>query len=161
MLEGYGKAAYARAVECEVILGKRRKTHEWNGLDMPVTMVTDCKSAVDNLSKQNSMCDCRQTALYVASLKQLIEAGAQADRRQATCRWVPTRHMKAEGMTKAGFSKELRDFMATGGCRFHEASAQEQKRQPLGVQYFSLQDDEDAGEEASFPLPKLIINKRW
>ena len=149
MLEGYGRAAYARAVACEVIFGKRQKTHEWNGLDMPLTMVTDCKSAFDNLSNQNSMCDCRQTALYVASLKQLIEAGAQADRRKATCRWVPTRHMKADGMTKAGFSQELRDFMATGGCRFHEASAQELKRQAAGTQYFSLQYDEVPGVDLS------------
>ena len=98
----------------------------------------------------NSMRDCRQTALYVASLNQLIKTGGQSDRRTATCRWVPTRHMKADGMTKAGFSKELRDFMATGGCRFHEANAQELKRQTAVTQYFSLWDDEDSGEEVSF-----------
>ena len=43
-------------------------------------------------------------------------------------------------MTEAGLSKELRDFMATGRCLFHAASAQELKRQAAGTQYVSMRE---------------------
>ena len=127
-MEALGRAVYLRALLAEIMFGKRRRPHEWTEEDMKVILVTDCKSLYDNIQKDCSLCEDRQTALYICALRQVTSAGPQRDASRAALVWVPSRHQLADGLTKAGLGDLVRTMMATGTCHFHEESAQALRR---------------------------------
>ena len=127
-MEALGRAVYLRALLAEVMYGRRRRPHEWTEADMKVILVTDCKSLYDNVQKECSLCDDRQTALYICAIRQLISAGPQRDMSKSALMWVPSRHQLADGFTKSGLGDLVRALMTTGTCQFHEESAQALRR---------------------------------
>jgi len=130
-IEAVGRAVYVRAMLAEIMHGKVKGPHEWSEDQVPMRIMTDCKSLYDNIAKDCSLCDDRNTALYIASLRQQVSAGPQRDMRLAGMSWVPSRHQLADGLTKAGLSDTLRNVLRTGTALFHEESAQALKRKAV------------------------------
>jgi len=128
-LEGLGRAMYVRAMMADVLNGPEKHAHEWAEVDMPLRLITDCKSLYDHVCRECALCDDRHTALYLSALREEVSAGPQRDRGRAGMLWVPSRHQLADALTKGGLGDLLRTIMTRGTCYLHELSAQELKRQ--------------------------------
>jgi len=127
-LEGLGRAMYVRAMIADVLRGPVKAAHEWGEQDVPLRMITDCKSLFDHVSKECALADDRHTALYLASLREEVSAGPQRSASKAGMMWVPSRHQLADALTKQGLADLMREIMKRGTCWLHELSAQELKR---------------------------------
>ena len=103
--------AHERALLCEVLYGTRKGPHEWGEGDLQMRMITDCRSLYDHIKRENSLCDDRCTALYLAALRQVVSAGPQRDTSRGGLLWVPSRHELADGLTKGGLGDALRQVL--------------------------------------------------
>ena len=127
---GYG--LFARSLLAEVMSGRSDAPPEKEEVRMPLRVLTDCKSLYDNTAKEGSVCECRWTAIYIASLREALSAGPGRDLAKAALRWVPSREQQADGLTKQGLSDRVRTLLSESVVRLHEESAQSLKRQASG-----------------------------
>ena len=148
-IEAMGRALYVRAMAAELIKGQVKLPHQWNEKEVPLYLLTDCKSLYDNVQKDCSLCDDRHTAPYIASLRQSVSAGPQRDKTRAGMMWVPSRHQLADGLTKAGLCETLRACLRCGTALFHEESAQELRRRQNAYRARESQQDDSVSSEGS------------
>jgi hypothetical protein len=80
------------------------------------------------MCKQGSVPEDRQTAIYIAALRQEVSAGPQRQQSKAQMLWVPSRWQLADAFTKPGLSEALREVLMQNKTRLHEPSAQAIKR---------------------------------
>ena len=103
----------------------------WNDL-VQMTLVTDCKSIYDTVHKDGQHITDKASVVHAVLLRQMLST------RKAECKtwllWVPTRHQIADGFTKGGRSKELREQVASGVV-FRETAVKRSK--PSDQQYSS------------------------
>jgi len=123
----YGK--YIQALLADVLNGPDPECPERSQTEIPLRVMTDCRSLYDNLCKEGSLPSCRWTAIHIAALRQQLSAGPGRDESKATLLWVPSREQQADGMTKDGLSEKMREFLARSTVKLHEASAQAIRRQ--------------------------------
>ena len=91
---------------------------------MGIVMFTDCKSLFDHVKTEGNVPDDKHTAVYVAALKNNVSAGVGRNVCKAQMRWVASRWMIADGLTKRGLTEQTRSFMRRAATRIHEESAQ-------------------------------------
>ena len=91
----------------------------WNDL-VPMTVVTDCKSIYDTVHKDGQHISDKASVIHAVLLRQMLST------RGAPCKakllWVPTRHQIADGLTKGGRSKEIREQLGCGVVFKEEAA---------------------------------------
>ena len=85
---------------------------------------TDCRSLYDHILAQGKLPDDRNEALYIAELRQLLQAGPSSDDSKANLQWVPSRCQLADGLTKPGLAKAMRETLRFATCKMHEVSQQ-------------------------------------
>ena len=89
---------------------------------------TDCSmyklALFDHVKSEGNVPDDKHTAVYVAALKNNVSAGVGRNECKAQMRWVASRWMIADGLTKRGLSDQTRAFMRNAVTRIHEESAQ-------------------------------------
>ena len=118
-------AAFVRAMICEVLYGHSNTSVEDYGEEqMGITMFTDCKSLFAHVKSEGNVPDDKHTAVYVAALKNRVSAGVGRNECKAQMRWVASRWMIADGLTKKGLTEQTRGFMQRAATRIHEESAQ-------------------------------------
>ena len=90
----------------------------WNDL-VPMTLITDCKSIYGTVHKDGQHISDKASVVHAVLLRQMLST------RKSQCKtcllWVPTRHQIADGFTKGGRGKELRE-QVTSGVVFREAA---------------------------------------
>ena len=124
-LEGYGMAAFMRAMLCEAMYGHSgASVTDYGEEQMPVILFTDCRSLYDHVKSEGNVPDDKHTAIYVAALKTSVSAGVGRNECKAQMRWVASRWMLADGLTKGGLADQMRYYMSTATTRIHEESAQ-------------------------------------
>ena len=104
----------------------------WNDL-VQMTLVTGCKSIYDTVHKDGQHITDKASVVHAVLLRQMLST------REAECKtwllWVPTRHQIADGFTKGGRSRELREQVA-GGVVFRETAAK--RGRPSDQHYSSI-----------------------
>ena len=92
--------------------------------------MTDARSLYDHILAAGKLPEDRNEALYIAELRQMLCAGQVGSARgdspeeKASLHWVPSRCMLADGLTKPGLTKQMRETLSRAVCKLHEASAQ-------------------------------------
>jgi hypothetical protein len=128
-LEGLGIGLHMRALLCEIRYGVGPDgLLSFDESQLPLKLITDCKSLYDHVLKDSSIPDDRWTAIYVAALKCGVSAGPGRDIERSELMWVPSRCMLADGLTKSGLSGIFRIVLKEATAQFHELSAQAIKR---------------------------------
>jgi len=125
----YGR--YARAILAEVLCGPVEAGVERTEDEVPLRVVTDCRSLFDHIAKEGSLPTCRHTAIKIAGLKQYLRAGPGHDPDMPVLLWCPSREQQGDFLTKEGLAEQARQFMASAEVRLHEESAQALKRKRL------------------------------
>ena len=82
----------------------------WNDL-VPMTLVTDCKSIYDTVHKDGQHISDKSSVIHAVLLRQMLTT---RDAQKAKLLWVPTRHQIADGLTKGGRSRDLRELVQCG-----------------------------------------------
>ena len=105
---------------CQVLMSELRFGAEvigsveddgWHDL-VSMTVVTDCKSIYDTVHKDGQHISDKSSVVSAVLLRQLLSTrGAHS---KARLLWVPTRHQLADGLTKGGRAKELRELLERG-----------------------------------------------
>ena len=92
--------------------------------------MTDARSLYDHILAAGKLPEDRNEALYIAELRQMLCAGqagsvrSTAQEEKASVHWVLSKCMLADGLTKPGLTKQMRDVLSRAVCRLHEVSAQ-------------------------------------
>jgi hypothetical protein len=95
-----------------------------------VRCMTDARSLYDHILAAGKLPEDRNEALYIAELRQMLcaeQSGSvrsSAQEEKASLHWIPSRCMLADGLTKPGLTRQMRDTLSRGVCRLHEVSAQ-------------------------------------
>lgn len=80
-----------------------------HGDQVPVHLLTDCKSLFDHLKERGSRNVEKRLAIDLYALREHVESGAISH----VC-WVPTEHQLADGLTKSMNQKSLVHVLTTG-----------------------------------------------
>ena len=80
----------------------------WNDL----SLITDCKSIYDTVHKDGQHVSDKSGVIQAVLLRQLLTTRHAPGKSQLL--WVPTRHQLADGFTKGGRSRELRELLEQG-----------------------------------------------
>ena len=122
-------AFYMRALLREAMFGwSGTPVVEYGEDQMPLALFTDCRSLYDHVKVEGNVPDDRHDAVWLGALKSHVSCGPQRDESKAGLRWLPSRWMVSDGLTKGGLSDRVREFMRRNRTRVHEESAQAIKR---------------------------------
>jgi hypothetical protein len=84
---------YTAAFLQEILYGKRAtQVKTVDALQIPLVVVTDCRSLFDALQKITPTLDEKRTAIDVAAIKEIVK--------KENIRWVPSGVQRADGLTK-------------------------------------------------------------
>ena len=83
----------------------------WNDL-VAMSLITDCKSIYDTVHKDGQHVSDKSGVIQAVLLRQLLTTRHAPGKSQLL--WVPTRHQLADGFTKGGRSRELRELLEQG-----------------------------------------------
>merc|ERR1712214_244717 len=105
-------AAFVRAMMCEVLYGHSEMyVADYGEEQMNIVMFTDCKSLFDHVKTEGNIPDDKHTAVYIAALRNNVSAGVGRNECKAQMRWVASRWMLSDGLTKKGLTEQTRQFM--------------------------------------------------
>ena len=114
-LMGHGMARFCQVLLSEIRCGGQIVSaiddDGWQQLT-PVTMVTDCKSVYDTVHRDGQHISDKGSVVQAVLLRQLLSTRNSCSK--ARLLWVPTRHQLADGLTKSGRCKELRELLECG-----------------------------------------------
>ena len=83
----------------------------WNDL-VSMVLVTDCKSIYDTVHKDGQHISDKSSVIQAVLLRQILTTRDTPGKTRLL--WVPTRHQIADGLTKGGRAKELREQFRCG-----------------------------------------------
>ena len=132
--EAIGMGKYVRAYLCDIMFGHASwvDVGDFGEDQLPLTLLTDCKSLYDNLKKDGSVPDDKWAAIAIASLRGTVSAGPGRNSSKSECRWVASRWQLADCLTKCGLAKTIQERLRSTTTRLHELSAQNIKRNNSG-----------------------------
>ena len=122
-LMGLGMGHFCQVLASELRFGSEVvgsvEDDGWNDL-VQMVLVTDCKSIYDTVHKDGQHITDQASVIHAVLLRQMLST------RRTQCKtwllWVPTRHQIADGLTKGGRSRELREQVSSGVV-FREAAS--------------------------------------
>ena len=102
---------------------------------MPLALFTDCRSLYDHVKVEGNVPDDRHDAVWLGALKSHVSCGPQRDESKAGLRWLPSRWMISDGLTKKGVERQgagvhetKQDTSTRGECPGHQAKSGEEGR---------------------------------
>ena len=114
-LMGHGMARFCQVLLSEIRCGgsivSAVDDDGWQQLT-PVTMVTDCKSVYDTVHRDGQHISDKGSVVQAVMLRQLLSTHPSCSK--ARLLWVPTRHQLADGLTKSGRCKDMRELLGQG-----------------------------------------------
>ena len=118
--ETHGLIHYTRAMFAEIAYGHLQEhLPKYGERHMKTYLMTDCKSLYDHLKCDGKVPEDKHSAIWTAALRSYAAAGPGQHGKTVT-RWVTTKWQLADGLTKLGLDKLMRQVIGNGLTKLHE-----------------------------------------
>ena len=136
-IQAHGLSRFVQALLAEATLGTEVVSYlddeDWQSI-APLNMITDCKSIYDHVRKDGQHLSEKGNVIQVMLLRKMCSTRPHTGK--ARLLWVPTRNQLADGLTKTGRGKHIRENL--GEAKFHEEAAPRRKWSTAKDSYASV-----------------------